>query len=125
MEHIRVMVVDDHRLARQGLCSVLSEYTDIELVGEAGDGQEAVELVNRYQPAVVVMDINMPKMNGIDATREIRRQHPKTAVIGVSANAEEESQTKMIQAGACAVMAKEKAGEQLYEDIVRAFAFYA
>ncbi|HEX6725725.1 MAG TPA: PAS domain S-box protein, partial [Nitrospira sp.] len=81
---IRVLLVDDHAMVRQGLRSVLDVYDDIQVVGEAQDGAEAVRLVGELQPQVVVMDINMPKMNGIEATTHIKTNRPETIVIGIS-----------------------------------------
>ena len=76
MKCIRVLLVDDHFLVRKGLCKYLSHHLDIELVGEASDGEEAVKLTDLLNPDVVVMDINMPRMNGIEATSSIIRKHP-------------------------------------------------
>jgi DNA-binding NarL/FixJ family response regulator len=73
---IRVLLVDDHAMFRQGLRCALEVYPNIEVVGQAGDGQQAVECVAKVQPTVVVMDINMSKMDGIAATRLIKAQHP-------------------------------------------------
>ena len=77
---IRVLLVDDHSLVRQGLRSVLEAYDDIEVVGEAGDGEAAVLSAARLEPTAVVMDINMSKMDGITATRLIKKQNPEIAV---------------------------------------------
>ena len=81
---IRVLLVDDHSLVRQGLRSVLEAYDDIEVVGEAGDGEAAVLSAARLEPTAVVMDINMSKMDGITATRLIKKQNPEIAVVCVS-----------------------------------------
>jgi signal transduction histidine kinase/CheY-like chemotaxis protein len=112
---IRVLLVDDHAMVRQGLRAVLDGYHDIEMVGEAADGREAVRLVEQLCPAAVVMDINMPRMNGIEATREIKIRHPNVAVIGLSVNAGAENQDAMLKAGAAALLTKEAAVERLYE----------
>ena len=81
---IRVLLVDDHAMVRQGLRSALQAYPNIQVVGEAADGEEAVLCAAQIQPAVVVMDINMSKMDGITATRLIKTQHPQIAVLGLS-----------------------------------------
>ena len=117
---IRVLLVDDHIMVRQGLRAVLDVYADVELVGEAGDGEEAVRLVDQLRPAVVVMDINMPKMDGIEATARIKRGYPETIVIGLSVNAGGENQEAMRRAGAIQLMTKESAVEQLYDAIQEA-----
>ena len=114
---IRVLLVDDHAMVRQGLRSLLETYTDIEVVGEASNGEEALSSVVTHQPAIVVMDINMPKMNGIEATAVIRGRYPEIIVIGLSVQAGEEMQQAMLKAGASALLTKEAAVDQLYETI--------
>ena len=114
---VSVLLVDDHVLVRQGLRAVLDAYANIELVGEAGNGEEAVRLVDQQCPTVVVMDINMPKMNGIDATERIKLHHPETIVIGLAVNVGKENGAAMKRAGAIQLMAKEAAVEQLYNVI--------
>ncbi len=116
---IRVLLVDDHIMVRQGLRTVLDAYADIELVGEAGNGKEAIQMVDQLRPGVVVMDINMPKMNGIEATVHIKLRHPETIVIGLSVNAAGENQEAMKRAGAVQLMTKEAVVEELYAVIMR------
>ncbi|HKW85679.1 MAG TPA: response regulator, partial [Nitrospiraceae bacterium] len=110
----RVLLVDDHAMVRQGLRSVLECYEDVEVVGEAWNGEEAVRSVDRLRPAIVIMDINMPKMNGIEATAEIKARHPDITVIGLSVNGGRENQQAMRNAGATLLLTKEVAVEQLY-----------
>ncbi len=117
---IRVLLVDDHKMVRQGLRAVLEAYPDIELVGEASNGEEAVAMAERLQPAAIVMDISMPRMNGIQATGLITSRHPGMQVIGLSVNAGEENQTAMLRAGAYRLLTKEAAVEQLYGAIKEA-----
>jgi PAS domain S-box-containing protein len=114
---IRVLLVDDHAMVRQGLRSLLDGYTDIEVVGEASDGEEALAGIVTHQPAVVVMDINMSKMNGIETTAVLKDRYPKIIVIGLSVQAGEEMQQAMLQAGASALLTKEAAVDQLYQTI--------
>jgi PAS domain S-box-containing protein len=114
---IRVLLVDDHAMVRQGLRSVLDSYFDIEVVGEASNGEEALAGIMTHQPTLVVMDINMPIMNGIEATAIIRNRYPKINVIGLSVQAGEEMQQAMLKAGANALLTKEAAVEQLYKTI--------
>ncbi len=118
-QKVNVLLVDDHAMVRQGLRAVLDAYTNIELVGEAANGEEAVRMVDQQHPTVVVMDINMPKMNGIDATAQIKLRHPETIVIGLSVNAAKENEEAMKRAGAIQLMTKEAAVEQLY-DVIQA-----
>lgn len=114
---IRILLVDDHAMVRQGLRSLLDSYTDIEVVGEASNGEEALACVATLQPAIVVMDINMPKMNGIEATTIIRDGHPEITVIGLSVQAGGEMQQAMLKAGAAVLLTKEAAVDQLYQTI--------
>ncbi|HWF59364.1 MAG TPA: response regulator [Nitrospira sp.] len=114
---VRVLLVDDHTLMRQGLRSIVSGYAHLEVVGEAGDGVEAVALVERLDPDVVVMDIDMPKMGGIEATRRIKTHHPSTVVIGLSVNQLFDAEEKMKAVGAAAYLTKETAADALCQAI--------
>lgn len=114
---VRVLLVDDHAMMLQGLRSVLSVYSDVQIVGEAQDGEEAIALVHNLRPSVVVMDINMPKLNGIEATTYIKSHYPEIKVIGLSVNAGRENQEAMMQAGATSLITKEAAVDQLYRAI--------
>jgi DNA-binding NarL/FixJ family response regulator len=114
---IRVLLVDDHAMVRQGLKTVLDSYADIEVVGEAWDGEEAVKAVERLHPAVVLMDINMPKMNGIEATAHIKARHPEIIVIGLSVQAGGANEEAMKKAGAAMLLTKEAAVDELYQAI--------
>src|SRR5262249_56690031 len=116
-EQICVLLVDDHAMVRQGLRSMLESYADVLVVGEAGNGEEAVASVERLRPTVVVMDINMPRLNGIEATARLKSRYPDLIVIGLSVNAEEENQKAMQRAGASRLVAKDAAVEQLYAAI--------
>jgi DNA-binding NarL/FixJ family response regulator len=104
-------------MVRQGLRAVLESYPDVEVVGEAGNGEEAVELVERLQPTIVVMDINMPKMNGIKATAQITSRFSDIIVIGLSVQAGGENEEAMKKAGASMLLTKEAAVEELYKAI--------
>jgi NarL family two-component system response regulator LiaR len=106
MKSIRVLLVDDHFLVRQGLRKYLSHYLDIELVGEATDGEEAVKLTDLLKPDVVVMDIHMPRMNGIEATGSIMRKHPHMPVIGLSFYVGNGNREAFLDAGACLLLEK-------------------
>ena len=116
----RVLIVDDHAMVRQGLRSLLAGYDDIEVIGEAANGLEAVMLTETLKPSVVVMDLNMPLMNGIEATAKIKTRHSDVIVIGVSVNASSESRDAMIRAGATLLLTKEAAVEQLHRAIQEA-----
>ncbi len=120
MKCIRVLLVDDHFLVRQGLRKYLSHHLDIELVGEASDGQQAVKLTDMLKPDVVVMDINMPRMNGIDATKAILRKHPHLPVIGLSFYVGNENREAFLDAGARLLLEKGAAFQHLPQAIYQA-----
>jgi PAS domain S-box-containing protein len=114
-----VLLVDDHAMMRQGLRSVLEAHADIQIVGEASDGQQAVDMADTLRPAVIIMDINMPRLNGIDATARIKAQYPDIRVIGLSVNAGPNNKEAMLKAGADMLLTKEAAVEELYHAIQR------
>ena len=120
MKSIRVLLVDDHFLVRQGLRKYLSHHLDIELVGEATDGEEAVKLTDLLKPDVVVMDINMPRMNGIEATGSIIRKHPHLPVIGLSFYVGNGNREAFLDAGACLLLEKATAYKHLPHAIYQA-----
>lgn len=104
-------------MVRQGLRSVLEAYSDVSVVGEATNGKEAVAIAAALRPSIVLMDINMPNMNGIDATAEIKQKWPDITVIGLSVNADGDNQAAMISAGATFLLTKEAALDELYKAI--------
>jgi DNA-binding NarL/FixJ family response regulator len=108
---IRVLLVDDHPTVRQTLRRALEVHSNIEVVGEAGDGEEALVRVEHLQPAVVVMDIYMGRMDGITATRLIKAQYPQVAVIGMTIEQKDFQLFAMHKAGAIEVIAKENMAE--------------
>ena len=114
---IRVLLVDDQTLMREGLRSIVSAYNHLEVVGEASDGVEAVELSRQLDPDIVVMDINMPNMDGIEATRQIKLYRPDITVVGLSVNPSAVTEQKMKTAGAAAYLTKESAADALYQAI--------
>ena len=118
-QRIKVLLVDDHLMFRQGLRTLLQSYPDIDVVDEAGDGAEAVSKVSALQPAVVVMDISMPRMDGIAATRLLKSQQSEVAILGLSVTAQGYHVDAMIKAGAIQVLTKEKAVDELYDSIKR------
>lgn len=115
---IPVLLVDDHVMVRQGLRSIMEAFPNIEIVGEASNGHEALKLVEKRRPAIVLMDINMPQLNGIETTAQIKREHPDIAVIGLSVNAESDNQEAMKHAGASMLLPKEVVVEELYNAIM-------
>ena len=121
-QRIRVLLVDDHTMFRQGLRTLLQSYPDIEVVDEASDGAEAVSKVSAAQPAVVVMDISMPRMDGVAATRLLKSQHSQVTVLGLSVTGQGYQVDAMLKAGAVKVLTKERAVDELYECIKNAAA---
>ena len=118
---IRVLLVDDHSIIREGLRSFLQSYPDVDVVGEAANGEEAILSVARLQPSVVVMDVNIPKIDGIATTREIKSQYPHVAVVGLTISAPGYASDSMQKAGACEVLTKgEDAVDGLYQAIKKA-----
>jgi len=108
MDHkIRVMLADDHMAVRQGLSALLEIQPDIEIVGEAADGAEAVTLARKLNPDVILMDINMPNLDGLEATQLIKAELPSIRIIGLSINAEAETGAAMMDAGAACHLAKD------------------
>jgi DNA-binding NarL/FixJ family response regulator len=102
-----VLIVDDHELFRRGLEQVLSEEGDLEIVGEAGDGLEAIERSNDLQPDVILMDVRMPGVGGIEATRRIRNAQPSTKVVMLTVSEDEEDLFAAVRAGATGYLLKE------------------
>ncbi len=106
--------MDDHAVVRQGLKSLMDSFADVEVIGEAANGMEAVRLAEILQPDVVVMDVNMPRMDGIDATRHIRHAHADVQVIGLSVHEDKETERAMRAAGAVGYLTRESASQELY-----------
>ena len=106
MEKIRILLVDDHAAMRDGLARLLELEIDFEVVGQAGDGQDAVKLAGMLIPDVILMDLSMPRMNGIDATRVIHEQYPDIRIIGLSLYQEEERAQAMLDSGAVLYLTK-------------------
>lgn len=110
---IRVLIVDDHAVVRGGLSKFLQVHKDLELVGEAENGAEAVRLTRQLQPNVVLMDLKMPEMDGVVATREIRSKHPSVRVIVLTSFAEDNMVQGALQAGATGYLLKNISGAEL------------
>ena len=113
----RLLLVDDHAMVRQGLRAILQVYPDVSVLGEATNGFEAISMTNDLLPDIILMDVNMPKMDGIEATRAIKAAHPTTIVIGLSVNNSAQVMEAMRNAGAATFVSKDAAAEELYKTI--------
>jgi DNA-binding NarL/FixJ family response regulator len=114
---MRIVLVDDHAIVRKGLRVLLEGVSGFEIVGEAGNGADAVALVRECRPDIVVIDIAMPGLNGIDATRRILEEQPGTAVIALTANKEARFAGELLKAGGRGYVCKESAFEELEQAI--------
>jgi DNA-binding NarL/FixJ family response regulator len=106
MKPIRVLLAEDHGLVRASMKNLLEVFEGIEVVGEARDGREALELVAKHQPQIVLMDISMPGLNGLEATRRIVKDHPHIRIIVLSAHSNEDNVLQALRAGASAYVLK-------------------
>ena len=110
---VRVVVADDQRVVREGLVTVLSVMPGVEVVGAAADGEQAVALVNRYRPQVVLMDLRMPRLDGVEATRRILAAHPATAIVVLTTYADDDSILSALRAGALGYLTKDAGREEI------------
>lgn len=113
MPKVRVLVADDHTMIRQGLISILQAYDEFEIVGEAVDGNEAVDKALASRPDVAILDISMPRLNGLEATRRIRKALPKTRVLILTMHDDEEYVLRTVRAGAAGYVVKDGATAEL------------
>ncbi len=113
---IKVLIADDHQIVRQGLCNLLEKEPDLKVVAQTEDGRTTVRLARELAPEVIIMDVAMPDLNGIEATRQIVTEIPQVKVIALSMYADRRFVSNMLKAGACGYLLKDCA----YEELVRA-----
>ncbi|MBA4136374.1 MAG: DNA-binding response regulator [Opitutus sp.] len=125
---IRVLLADDHSVVRQGLCALLSIEPEFLVIGQAANGREAVQLAHRLRPDVIVIDIAMPGLNGVEATRQILAANPAARVIVLSAHSDDEYVERMREAGAAGFLEKQSSAESLtraIREVAQGRAYYS
>ena len=113
MERIKVLIADDHRVVREGLAAILKTKENIVVVGEAQDGHEAVEKASSLMPDVILMDVSMPRMNGVEATRQIKREFPHVGIIALTMYDEQQYIFDLVRAGATGYLLKDTDSAQI------------
>lgn len=109
----KILIADDHEIMREGLCSLIDKENDMEVIGEASNGAEAVQMSRKLLPDVVIMDVSMPDMDGIEATYNICKQNPKIKIVVLSMYSNKQFLVDMLRAGASAYLLKEQAFKEL------------
>jgi two-component system NarL family response regulator len=117
MERIKVLIADDHRIVREGLMAILKTKENIEVVGEAQDGQDAIQKVRTLEPDVILMDVSMPRMGGVEATRQIKREFPHIGIIALTMYDEQQYIFDLVRAGATGYLLKDSESSQIVEAI--------
>lgn len=116
-DSIRVLVVDDHAIVREGVCALLEREPDIEVVGSAGSGEEAIELTRRTSPDVVVMDLGLPGISGVEATRKVKERSPDVQVLALTMYADDQYLLGMLDAGAAGYLLKQSMANELVQAV--------
>jgi NarL family two-component system response regulator LiaR len=122
VDQIRILLADDHVLVRQGTRELLEQEEDLTVVAEAGDGEEAVRLAASYHPDVAIMDISMPKLDGIEATQQIKAQDPTTAVLVLTAYDDDQYVFALLEAGAAGYLLKDVQASELVKAVRAVYA---
>lgn len=112
-----IILADDHKIVREGLKNLLSSEWDIEIIGEAENGREALNLVNEKKPDIIIMDIGMPELNGIEAAKKIKAESPETKIIALSMHSDKQFVTGMLRSGASGYLLKDCAVDELVDAI--------
>lgn len=121
MDKILVLIADDHRLVREGLAKILEGCRDIQVVGEASNGIEALRKISELQPHVVLLDISMPKLSGLEVARRVTKEFPRTKIVILSMHEEEEYTLKMVRIGVSGYLLKDSAAQEVIDAIRSAF----
>jgi DNA-binding NarL/FixJ family response regulator len=116
-QETRILLVDDHPLVRRALRDILEKESDLHVVGEAGDGQQAIEMTEEHRPDIVIMDISMPVLNGVEATKQIKASNPLTAVLILTVHTDVETIFSILQAGASGYLVKSIFGPEVIHTI--------
>lgn len=116
-DSIRVLIADDHAIVREGLRAVISGQPDLQLIAEATDGEQAVQLARTLQPDVIVLDLIMPRKSGVEAIREIRKENPQARILVLTSFAEEDQVLSAIRAGALGYLLKDSSPKELIEAV--------
>lgn len=113
MKKIKIVLVDDHKLLRHGLRNIIEQNANMEIIGEASDGREAIKIISKLEPDVIVMDVAMPGLNGIEAAKQIHKKKPKVKIIGLSMHSGKQFILGMFNAGAIGYLLKDGDSDEL------------
>jgi DNA-binding NarL/FixJ family response regulator len=117
MDKITILLAEDHKVVREGTRRLLESQSDFEVVGEASDGIEAIELAKKWKPQIIIMDVYMPRLNGIEATKQIKALYPNMAILVLTGYDDDEYVFALLEAGAAGYLLKESSGEELIDAI--------
>ena len=122
MKKIRIMLAENHVVVREGTRQLLDNEDDMEVIGEAGDGEEAVELAHQLRPDVIIMDVSMPKFSGIEATRQIKERDPSTIILILTGYDYDEYIFNLLENGAAGYLLKDVSGDELIQAVRKVYA---
>jgi two-component system response regulator NreC len=122
MDKIKVLIVDDHRVVRDGLSKILESCNDIQVIGEASNGLDAIRKFSDLKPDVVLLDISMPKLSGLEVSRRIKKENPTAKIVILSMHEEEEYSMKLVRLGVSGYLLKDSAAQEVIEAVRSAFA---